>query len=596
MTAQSAPGAEPRSKRAAAVVAAAGLIILLFLCLRLAALLTLPQLGDEPDDLNILRIDMGSLEHFFLTPQTYELEQSRLPFLISAPLVLAFKEKALIPLRLLFYACHLGYLALSFYLVWLITGRRRAALVYVLLLATSCYLASFSIFAITTGDSLYLLFHIAALASYLKSRQTWLAAGVFPGLLRLAVLLGACTASKLFGVLLLAALALFDLLQGRGAPRKLRGVRPGVLLAAGAVFLAALLLVNLAPPPLPAAAFRLRAALVLGCGYLGLLAAWLLREKRRPDPPAAAGFLLFWGAVAVTAFCTTLVLSPVYLNLRNLLRTVTWFGAWNSGPLVARSRPGDMAIIMVLKYGLVSCAALAALLVLNLRCAPYRLRGGPGSVICSSGFLFLLVFVIHFSIISLTRHKVTWYPLAVFPFLYLPLVRLFWTAERSGSRRLKTAVLLCLALIVADNAGRYLYWFPYGHFDGAQYGREQIGWNRAGFITFEVQPDLLAYLDTLTAPEGAQVHCRVVDVPFYNTWFRMLLERRYAADGGTRYRFTSPPGGEESFDYLLTSPVYYPEFEEALDPGQVRKIETFVIKGIPVLSVWRREETSAESP
>jgi hypothetical protein len=186
--------------------------------------------------------------------------------------------------------------------------------------------------------------------------------------------------------------------------------------------------------------------------------------------------------------------------------------------------------------------------------------------------------------------------LAIFPFLYLPGVRLFWVADRQGLRRLKAAVLLCLAVVAGDNAARYLRWFPYGHFDGAQYGREQIGWNRAGFITFEVQPDLLAYLNSRHVPYRAVVHCRVVDVPFYNTWFRILLERRYAAEGGLRYRFTSSdwrPGA--AFDYLLTSPVYYPEFEAALNPERFRRIETFVIKGIPVLSVWTRRP-EAEPP
>jgi hypothetical protein len=586
-------GAGPAGKRRAAAALAAGLVIILFLGLGLAALLTLPQLGDEPDDLNILRIDLGSLKSFFFTAETYELEQSRLPFLVSAPLVLAFRENGLIPLRLLFFACHLGYLFISFRLVLLITGRRTPALLYVLLLATSCYLASFSIFAITTGDSLYLLFHIAAVTSFLKSRRTWQETGLFPGPLRLALLLGACAASKLFGVLLLAALLLYHLLETRGAALKARGVPPGRLLSAGAVFLLLIVAVNLLPLP-PAA--RLWAAVAAGCGYLALLTVWAVREERRPGPPAAAGFALFWAALILTAFATTLVLSPVYLNLRNLLRTVTWFGDWNAGPLVARSRITDMAVITILKYGPVSTAALVALSVLSVFGLPSRLRRGPAGFTRSTAFLFVLIFVIHFAVISVTRHKVTWYPLAIFPFLYLPGVRLFWVADRQGLRRLKAAVLLCLAVVAGDNAARYLRWFPYGHFDGAQYGREQIGWNRAGFITFEVQPDLLAYLNSRHIPYRAVVHCRVVDVPFYNTWFRILLERRYAAEGGLRYRFTSSdwrPGA--AFDYLLTSPVYYPEFEAALNPERFRRIETFVIKGIPVLSVWTRRP-EAEPP
>jgi hypothetical protein len=589
------PGCVPRGKKTAAAALAAGLIIIFFLCLRLAALLTLPQLGDEPDDLNILRIDLESCRNFFHTADTYELEQSRLPFVLSAPLVSAFKQNALIPLRLLFYCCHLCYLFISFRLVLLITGRRSAALVYVLLLATSCYLASFSIFAITTGDSLYLLFHIAAVYSFLKSRKDWHETQVFAGALRLALLLGACIASKLFGVLLLAALMLFHLLQQRGAPLNLRGVRPGNLLAAATIFLSGIALINLLPLP---PAVRLWAAVGLGCGYLGVLAAWAVQEKHSPRPPMRVSFVLFWGALIVTAFGCTLVLSPVYLNLSNLLRTVSWFGNWNAGTLVARSHLSDMLVIIALKYGPVSWAALAVAIALSalrpLRSSS-RSNRGPAGFSGSSALLFILIFAIHFAAISLTRHKVTWYPLAIFPFLYLPVVRLFRTADRRGLRRFKAAALLCVAVIAADNAVRYLTWFPYGHFDGAQYGREQIGWNRAGFITFEVQPELLAYLRSRCLPYRAVVHCEVVDVPLYNNWFRILLARRYAGEGGLRYRFTSTGWAEDTlFDYLLTSPVYYPEFEAALEDRGVRRIKTFVIKGIPVLSVWIRGDAAAE--
>jgi len=84
------------------------------------------------------------------------------------------------------------------------------------------------------------------------------------------------------------------------------------------------------------------------------------------------------------------------------------------------------------------------------------------------------------------------------------------------------------------------------------------------------------------------VNCQVVDVPFYNSWFRILLRKNYAREGGKQYTFTSGIWNSKTkFDYLLTSPIYYPEFEESFGRFDAVKVKTLAIKGIDILSVWR---------
>ncbi len=232
--------------------------------------------------------------------------------------------------------------------------------------------------------------------------------------------------------------------------------------------------------------------------------------------------------------------------------------------------------------------SIGVLFVVTALCVWAYIKHAKPHFFGSTAFLFILIFTIHFLIISAVRHKVTWYPLAIFPFLYLPLIWLWSFADKQHLRGLAVASMLCIALIVGDNCARYFYWFPYGHFDGAQFGREYIGWNRAGLISFEVNPQLIDYLNSQKVPRRAIVNCQVVDVPFYNSWFRILLQRNYAREGGKRYTFT---GGiwdsKTAFDYLLTSPIYYPEFEESLGQFDAVKVKTLAIKGIDILSVWR---------
>ncbi|MCK4541761.1 MAG: hypothetical protein KAU17_05945, partial [Spirochaetales bacterium] len=559
------------------------LIIGLFIVFRLVAIFIVPIVGDEPDDFNIILTDVKGFKDFFVTPDAYELEQSRFPFIVSTPLVVALKHRAIIPLRILFLIVHLIYLLFSYKLIVMVTGKKSAGLMYVLAIVTSCFIASFSIFAITTSDNIYLLFHILSIYSFIKSYRSYKDSKIFTNYLVLALLIASCIASKLFGVLLLVALLLFHYIaRDRRNLIGIQSVHPNTLICLGGAFFSGVVLINVLPmhPNL-----KLILALMLSIGYLLTLILWTVREKHGRYPLVKVGFMKFWLSLIVTAFNCTLILSPVYLNFSNFIQTFTWFDTWGSGMLVSRSHIYDMLLITVMKYGIPS---IGVLFVVTALCVWAYIKHTKRHFFGSTAFLFILIFAIHFLIISAVKHKVTWYPLAIFPFLYLPLIWLWSFADKQHLRGLAVTSILCIALIVGDNCARYFYWFPYGHFDGAQFGREYIGWNRAGFISFEVNPQLIDYLNSQKVPGRAIVNCQVVDVPFYNNWFRILIQRDYTREGGKRYAFTSGIWDSKTeFDFLLTSPIYYPEFEESLGQFDAVKVKTLAIKGIDILSVWR---------
>ena len=78
-----------------------------YVLFRLVALWSVPMIGDEPDDLNIIARDIPGILNFFSSPGSYALDQARLPYLISAPLVYLLEEHVLIPLRIVFLSFHL---------------------------------------------------------------------------------------------------------------------------------------------------------------------------------------------------------------------------------------------------------------------------------------------------------------------------------------------------------------------------------------------------------------------------------------------------------------------------------------------------------
>lgn len=557
-------------------------LVVLALTARGVAAVLLPMAGDEPDDLQILNGDVLGFWHFFDDPEMYGLDQSRLPHIVSLPLAALLGLKALLALRLLFLLAHAGAL----YFLWRI-GKTLftspwAASLPVLFGALGSYWSSASPFALTAGDNLYLLFFMMALDHTLRALPRWRESGDADGYMRWVLFLGLAMASKLFTLFFLAALAAGHALLLRRIqrttvtlPRRFRSVL--------ALFLGAVLALNLIPAP-PAA--KTVASLVMVAVYL----AWWFRSRRAET--RSLGFFGFWCWTGLVVFALTLCFSPVYLNLRNVLKTTSWFSTYNTGLIVANHHYYDMLVVLVLKTGFVSLAlATAAGCLLLFRRARWDARHG----------LLVLLFSIHFLAISSARHHTTWYPLAIQPLLVFPLAAV---ADRiltsgKGPRRAAWAALLLFAVLI-ENQWHYWRWFPYGHFDGAQYGRENIGWNRAGFVTFEVFPKLVDHFASARLPAGTAVGIKLVEVDRYNEWASYLLDMDLRARIGEHgYRFFEPGSLDDpALAWLLTGPLYHPEADRAAqDSGRYRMVRSFAVAGIEVVRLYQRAAAdTAPSP
>ncbi len=555
-----------------------GFVFAFHLALRLYAISAIPPITDEPDDIFTISYDFSELGTFF--NDAYAPDQSRLPFFISVPFLRLFSDKdSIVPLRILFLAFYFAYIWISYKLIFLVTRSTRTALLYALLLLFSCYLAGFSIFAISTAGSLYLLFHIMAIYFFWKSVCHESEHGAFKGVAWLSVLIGLCTASKLFGVLLLPAFMAFHGFKNKGKCIYLEGEKTVRLLAADSAFLICLVAVNIAPL---SPALKLIIALVLSVMFWMWL-AYLLKWAKKKDPDVhKTGLWRLWLVICLTAFCATVTFSPIYLNLSNIFHCVNWFGEWSAGSFVEKHGVFDIPMIMVIKYGLISSAILLAVLVTQLR--TLRTSGER------FGLLIGLVFLVQFIVISSVRFVVTWYPLAIFPFLYLPIVFFYDQAQKEGSARIKKISLIILFVIFLDNAGRYFYWYPYAHFDGGQYGKEHIGWNKSAMVSFEWFPQITSFFQSLEPSKEYTVNVQVIYVPNYNSWTVQLLRNELRSiEKNNISLIESPPDQNTNCNFVLSSPIGNPELEGKLESLGYKKIKMISLKKIDIISIWENQ-------
>lgn len=554
--------------------------------LRLFALIQLPLVGDEPNDLGVIFGDLDGLLSFFSSPWMYELDQSRLQFFASYPVLLLFGYQSPVPLRLFFLIFHLAYLFVSYQLARELVGNPGRAIAFPLTLVASCYVASFSIFYITTSDNLFLLLHLITMYAYIRSVKHQRAAGEFPIYIALASVVGLMVASKLFGVLLLAALFAHHALTSRG-PITIRSVPPSRLMGFGIAFLTLLAVINLAPlSPLT----QTLAAVGLAMAYAAAIGILVWKEWRRRFASHETSFLGFWIGLTTTSFCLTLVFSPVYLNLGNLRRILEWFRIWPQGLLVAEWHIYDILVIILMKLGMVSTLLMAAIVLIYL----WSLRALPPVEKQYFGGFFVVVFLIQFTVNSLSKFHVAWYPLAIFPLIFLFAVctwdRLATAGRARGHRRMAMLVAACLSLMMIDNIARQIRWFPYGHFDGAQYGREYVSWNRAGFVTFESIKPLFEYLGEAGPLATGIVDVKMIAVPEYNQYAVTYFDEYAKIQGLEGFTFTDLETDAEPPDYLLTSPIYNPGLEARLESetrSRYRRVETIALKGIEMATVWR---------
>lgn len=565
---------------------AIGGVFLALIGMRLAALVQIPLVGDEPNDLYIIFGDVDGLLSFFSSPWMYELDQARLQFFVSYPILYIFGYESPVPLRLFFLIFHLAYLFVSFRLAMQLTHHRARAIAYSIAIATSCYLAAFSIFYITTSDNLFLLLHVSSMYLYVKSSRSQDETGVFSNYVGLAWVMGLMIASKLFGVLLLAAILVHHLLSHRG-PTTIRSVRPTRLIQINAIFLAAILAINLVPmEPLA----KTLVALAISTAYVGVVGRIIWRERSGRFASASSSWLGIWSAIVLTSFSMTLVFSPVYLNLRNLPRILEWFDTWPRGLLVAKWHLYDILVIILMKLGLFSTLSI---LVVGLIAIWSRIAQRHIEKRYLGGF-FALVFLIQFTVNSISRFHVAWYPVAIFPLLFLFVIctwdRVATGARTAFERRMATLIAVCLAVIVIDNTARQIRWFPYSHFDGAQYGTEYISWNRAGFVTFESVTPVFDYFRDQGSESPRVVDIKMVEVPEYNDYAATFFDEYAKIKDLEGFTFTNLTPDSPPADFLLTSPIYNAPLEARLRDASNQEfvaVETISLKGIEMATIWQ---------
>ncbi|MDH3378553.1 MAG: glycosyltransferase family 39 protein [Gammaproteobacteria bacterium] len=592
MTRKTMPDVFSTLKRLEASSWTLGVILLVCfasIAFKINAITLIPFVADEPDDLALLISDARNFfELFAVTAQAPD--QSRLPHLISLPIAWAFQDNlshSVIALRALFFGFHILYLFFSFKLVYHLTKNQLAAWGYVLLLLTSCYLGAFSIFSITTSDGLYLLFHIVSLYCFYLSWTEQRISGVFTHYVLLALLMGLCIASKLFGAFLLTAIFIFHVLFSEQRKTiRVRSLPPRNLLKIGlgfTIFIVFINAVSVSP------GLKLGACALLGVGYLAYIGYGVTRELRNRDDTFETTKLWLWAAIILTSFNLTLIFSPIYLNFENLFGVFAWTGKWNHGLIVARSNWWDMPVIVLMKFGFISTGIMILIAGIYLYYHKFRIR---------SPFVILvgLVFGIHFITISVVQHRVVWYPMAIFPFLYLPWVWIWDRCTRERSRSLLVAAATAFFIVAGDNLWRYVRWYPYGHFDGAQYGREYIGWNRAGLISFEVLPVLDKFLARIRPPSDRPVfiNSQLIYVPSYNTWITNMLVTRYASQFPHLKFAAVPLSNQRLGDIVLSSPIYNPDINATLRESQFQPAATLGVKGIEIITVWARSNPTIQ--
>lgn len=569
----------------------------LVLCLRIYPAVTLPPHGDEGADFNTLYKDYKSVLRFFDPSVSMAADQSRLSHLVAATVIgiagidniQLYKNIGVV--RLVFLLIHVVYIIVSFRFVADVLKSRGAAYTYVFFLGTSCYLSSYCAAVMTTGESVFMLFHILAVWLFYTNFQNSLVGGDFRQFSFLCLITACSIAAKLFGVLLLIAFFIFHLFNLSGT-RTLRitTLAPKYILSLSLGFLLVIVAINLIPFSLFAKSIS-----ALGVGILYVM-AWILLailEKRGTFAPRSIHFIYFWVLLTFCCFTLVLVFSPIYLNLQNFIDVFDYFKIWGPERINTDSSKIDAIFIMLVKFGLIP----SILLVLTIAVGIGRLFKAPieriSDVFKSVYFLLFLVVFLNVILISLVHLKLPWHCISIFPFLYLPFVAFSKYANVQKSKVLKYALVALLVMVSADNLYRYIHWYPYGHFDGAQYGTANIGVNKPCLISFEVVPKFFDYFSELNQKENQNyrsVNVRGADVKILNDYLIQMLAVYFHFKGRRDVTFTSESLKKTQADLIVSSPIFTPDVESQLDADHYRKLGTISIVNISVANVWKGKD------
>lgn len=528
----------------------AALVILVTAVLKFFAMTQVPLVGHELKDLTIGLGELLAWKNFYygvISP-----EDARLPFLISLPFAFFYSPFSLGFYRLPFLLFHFATLFIYYRIGRLLlesTWRR----LWIALLAVACWISGFAIFSATTGDSLYLFFHALTIYCVLSYGYT--------RFFRLMLVLSLCIASKIFGVALLVACFLHQLKIAREIKVS---AHLTTMLIGSWIYLLVLVGINQGPFPLnEQSLFSTAAGLAYLCFFF-LQAKW-----PRPEPKAYSPFF-YWMTGSVVCLSLVTCFSPLYLNLSNIIRVLAFSDwKWESG-----AGAMDVVTLMMDKLGWLTLAVVVAS-VIYLKV--YKIGGDK----IKTGFL-LSVFISQFVMLSLISPKFSWAPLVIFPFVFLPVFLVLAKGNLS-----RPAVLMILIILFGEQIGKYAYWFPFAHWDGAQYGADHRGESKSGFITYEFGPQMLALLETLPEQEEpTPILVQLSGEPQKNKYATEVMAFTSQSQK-TRFHFMAQALGLPQHHLVLTSPISAPEIEKDMVMRGYKLMRAFEMKGIIVANLWQ---------
>ncbi len=574
-------------------------LITLLLSLRIYPAFTVPPFGDEGSDFIVLYKDYVGVMNFFDADMVMASDQARLSHLLGGLVISIlgvdnvdmFNDIGII--RMIFFFIHIVYLVVSYHFIKKLFNDREAAYLYTFFLTASCYLAAYSTAVMTTGESVYMLFQLLSIWAFYSSFKSALAdKGNFSGFSLLSILLAACIASKLFGLFILIAFGAFHLIH---LPKMrtlwIKSVDPKYMAALSMAFFFIILAINFIPMPLK---IKTIAALGLGIIYLVSWIGLAVCEHKGAFSPKKINFIYFWGLLTFCCFTLVLVISPIYLNLSNLLDVFSWFDTWGAEKINIVSSKVDALVIMMLKFGAIPTVLLVIVILSKIKRMRLMSRDHRLNFLSSIQFLLILVVGLNLLLISMVQLKLPWHGLSVFPYLFVPFATLFPILKTKGRSFVKVFVIAVLIVVPMDNIYRYLHWYPYGHFDGGQYGKDHIGLNRSCLVSFELVPTFYDFFSTLNQKENysyQSVNVQGVNVRVLNDYLIQMLTAYFHHKGQKQVQFISDKLNKDHSDLILSSPIFTPDIEARLRADSYQKIKTLTIADIAVASVWKGKFT-----
>jgi hypothetical protein len=551
------------------------IVVLLFsylLVVKAVAATQLDYYSDEPDDYGIISRDLARVNDFFSGANSPD--QARFPHVVSLPVVMVLGQESLWPGRMLYIFIHACYLVVVYRLFRLSLSKVKAF--YGLsLVALSSYLFSFSVFTMTTGSSLFLLFGTLMLYIYLRYLKAPLKVYSINRLSMLGVVSGLAVASRFFAALILISIFIYDAWLSRRTIFSKQGVRfwavPFELI--NIIFTLFILVVNLLPAtPI----FKIMASVFLCLGYIALFAyEYFIRH----DIDTKIGFLDRWIFIVHTAFVTTLIASPIHLNIQNIIRIFEWSSIWHKTENYINPSRFDIFTIIGVKTGWFAAVAIfVALMVIAWRRQTRQF--------VSTYALFIILVIMNMAVFLKVKYVIVWYPLLLMPFFYLPLAYIFPDSLQQLKKPLGVILLLVLLFIPLQEQYRYWRLFPYGHSDGAQYGKQYIGWNKPGTITFESSRKIIDYfkVNQQALPAG-EIDCRLVTSKRYNPWASEVLSLAFMRGGLPQYRCIKQKNQIKDPGYVLTS-LYIPDEITVEIEKKYVKQKVFTQASVPVVTLW----------